>query len=134
MENKKHDIRMNRGLQLKIERMKDHQRVSPEPIEKEVTTTLTSLSTLVKSKGKMQRQTSLYFRTRMSTRIKQGRPQTPTKTPIVIADSPNKQEKEAPLKKNEREGSSKQVSPKSSVTYARRPITRLASSKGKGLL
>ena len=109
-------------------------RVSLEPTEKEAATSLTTLSTPIKQKGKRQRQTPLYFRTRKSTRIRKGRPQTPTKIPIVIEDSQKQQEKIPLLEKNKGEGSSGQASPKSPITYVRRPITRLASSKGKGLL
>jgi len=78
----------------------------------------------IKSKGKRKRQTPLYFRTRKSTRIRKGRPQTPTKTPIFIEDLPKQQEKAVPLRKNEGEGTSKQASPKSPITYVMRPVTR----------
>lgn len=63
-------------------------RVSPEPTEKEVATALTALSTHIKKKGKRQRKTPLYFRTTRSTRIWQGKPQTSTKSLIVIEESP----------------------------------------------
>jgi len=108
--------------------------VSPEPIEKEAIVALTSLSTPIKSKGKRQRRTPLYLGIRKSTRIRQGRPQTPTKTPIVIEDSLKQQEKAVPLRKKEGEGTSKQASPKSPITYVRRPVTKSTSTKGKGLL
>jgi len=49
--------------------------------------------------GNRKRQTPLYFRIRKSTRIRQGRPKTPTKTQTVIEDSPKKKEKATPLKK-----------------------------------
>lgn len=51
-------------------------RVSLEPTDREAAASLTALST------------SLYFRTRKITTIRQGKPQTPTKTPILIEDSP----------------------------------------------
>ena len=69
--------------------------VSLEAPEKEATTALTTLSTPVKKKGKRRRQTPLYFRTRKSTRIKQGKPQISTKIPIEIEDSPTPRDKEA---------------------------------------
>jgi len=94
--------------------------VSLEPTEREATTSLIALSTLIKKKGKRQRQTPLYFRTRKSTRIRQGKPQTPTKIPIVIENSPKQQDK--------------MPSPKSPITYVRRPMTRSTSSKGKAIL
>lgn len=77
--------------------------MSPEPTEKEAATALTALCTPIKSKGKRQRQIPLYFRTINSTRIRKGRPQTPTKNPIVIEDSPKQKEKVDPLEKNEGE-------------------------------
>jgi len=108
--------------------------VSREPTKKEVAAALIALSTLVKSKGKRQRKTPLYFKTRKIIGIKQGRPRTPTKIPIIIEDSPKQQEKVVPLGKKEEEETLKQASPKSPITYVRRPVTKLASTKGKGLL
>ena len=53
---------------------KEHKEVSPrvslEATEREEISDLTTLSTPIKQKGKRQRQTPLYFRTRKSTRIK----------------------------------------------------------------
>ena len=49
-------------------------RLSPEPTEKEATFALASLSTPIKSKRKRQRKTPLYFKTRRSISIKQGKP------------------------------------------------------------
>ena len=94
--------------------------MSPEAIEREATISLTALSTPIKQKGKRQRQTPLYFRTRKSIRIIQGKPQTSTKIPIKIEDSPTKK--------------GKIPSPKSPITYVRRPTTRSTSSKGKVIL
>jgi len=85
-------------------------RVSPEATKREVLAALTALSTPIKQKGKRQRQTPLYFRTRKSTRIRQGKPQTLTKIPIVIEDSPTQKDK--------------MPSPKSPIIYVRRPTTR----------
>ena len=48
--------------------------MSPEATEREVVAVLTTLSTPIKKKGKIRRKTPLYFRTRKSTRIKQGKP------------------------------------------------------------
>ena len=95
-------------------------RVSPNSIEREVVATHTALSTPIKQKGKRQRQTPLYSRTRKSTRIKLGKPQTSTKIPIEIEDSPTQKDK--------------MLSPKSPITYVRRPTTRSTSSKGKAIL
>jgi len=119
--------------------------VSSEPTEKEAPVALTSLSTPIKSNGKRQRKTPHYFRTRKSTRIKQGRPQIPTKILIIIEDSLKEQEAVVPLEKKEEEETSKQSSPRSLATYVRRYVTRSAltkqvkqpltpSQKGKGLL
>jgi len=54
--------------------------------------------------------------------------------PIVIEDSPKQQEKMAPLIKTQEERSSAQTSPKSPITYVRRPVTRSTLSKGKDIL
>lgn len=95
-------------------------RVSSKATEREATTSLTALSTPIKQKGKRKRQSPLYFRTRKSTRIRQGKPQASTKIPIVIEDSPTQKEKIP--------------SSKSPITYVRRPTTRSTSSKGKAVL
>jgi len=58
-------------------------RISPEPTEKDATTSLTVLSIPIKKKWKRQRKTPLYIRKRKITRIRQGRHQTPTKIPIL---------------------------------------------------
>ena len=80
MENRKHNRRKNRGLHFKAKKEgEESPSISPKSIEKEATTTLTALSTPIKTKGKRQRQTPLYFRRRKSTRIRQGRPKTPNK-------------------------------------------------------
>lgn len=108
--------------------------MSPEPAEKEAATALTELCTPIKQKGKRQRKTPLYFKTRKITRIRHGKPQSPTKVPIFIEDSPKQQEKIAPLIKTQGEGSLAQISPKSPITYERRPMTRSTSSNGKDIL
>lgn len=54
---------------------------------------MNSLSTPFNSKGKRQKKAPFYFKTRRSTRIKQGKPQTPTKTEIIVEDSPKEKEK-----------------------------------------
>lgn len=97
--------------------------MSPEPTDREVVAALTTLSTLVKSKGKRQRETPLYFKTRGRTRIKQGIPQTPTKAPIIIEDSPKEQENLVSPETKGEEGTSKKASPKSPIPYVKRPIT-----------
>jgi len=91
-----------------------------EVTEREVAVSLPALSTPIKQKGKRMRQTPLYFRTRKSTRIKQGKPQTSTKIPIEIEYYPTQRDK--------------MPSPKSPITYVRRPNTRSTSSKGKAIL
>lgn len=53
-----------------IENKEESPRVSPKPTEREATTALTALSTPTNQKGKRQRQTALYFRTRKSIRIR----------------------------------------------------------------
>lgn len=73
-----------------IENNEESPRVSPEATKREAEAALTALSTPFKQKGKRQRQTPLYFRTRKGTRIRQGKPQASTKIPIVIEDSPIK--------------------------------------------
>lgn len=79
-------------------------------------------------------QAPLYFRTKKSTRIRQGKPQTPTKVPIVIEESPKQYDKMTALIKTQEEGYLAQNSPKYLITYVRRPITRSTSSKGKNIL
>jgi len=75
--------------------------VSPEPTEKEEVASLTTLITPLKKKDKRLRKTPLYFRTRKSARIREGKPQTPTKIPIFIEDSPKQKESMASLKKTQ---------------------------------
>jgi len=70
------------------EHKEESPRVSLGATDRDAATSLTALSTLIKQKGKRQRQTPLYFRTRKSTRIRQGKPQTSNKIPIEIEDSP----------------------------------------------
>lgn len=59
---------------IQIKEENESPRVSTEPTKKEAATALTSLSTPIKSRGKRQRKTPLYFRAGRSTRIKQWRP------------------------------------------------------------
>ena len=108
------------GIEIEKEENKEQlARVPPEATKREAIASLTTLSTLVKQKCK-RRQAPLYFRTRKSTRIKQGKPQISTKTPIEIEDSPTQRDK--------------MTSPKSPITYIRRPSTRSNSLKGKSIL
>ena len=83
MKDREEEVNRTEGTKHKEESL----RVSPETTKREAATALTSLSTPIKQKGKRQRQTPLYFRTRKSTRIRQGKPQISTKTPIEIEDS-----------------------------------------------
>lgn len=65
---------------------------------KEVATVLAALSTPAKQKGKRKREESMYFKARRSTRIKVGKPQPPSKEPIIIEDAPTKKKEEPPPK------------------------------------
>ena len=65
---------------------------------REVAAVLATLSTPPKQKGKRKRQTSMYFKSRRSTRIKVGRPRPQLKEPIVIEDTTTKPKKESPSK------------------------------------
>lgn len=94
--------------------------MSPEATEREVAAALTALSTRIKQKGKIRRQAPLYLRTRKSTRIKQGKPKISTKNRIEIEDSLTPRDK--------------MPSPKSPITYVRRPSTKSTSLKGKAIL
>jgi len=58
--------------------------VSPETLAREVVVVLAALSTLAKQKGKRKRQISMYFKAQRSTRIKVGKPQPPSKEPIIL--------------------------------------------------
>ena len=77
------------------EHKEESPRVSLEAPKRELVAALTTLSNPIKQKGKRRRQTPLYFRTRESTRIKQGKPQISTKIPIEIEDSPTLRYREA---------------------------------------
>jgi len=103
--------------------------LSHEPTEKEADVALTTLCTHVKSKSKRQRHTPLYYKTRMSTRIKLGKPQTPTKTATIIYDSPKEQENIVSLEIKGEEGTSKQASAQSPITYVRRNVAKSKSIK-----
>jgi len=73
-------------------------KVSPETLEREATTVPAALSTPIKPKGKKKRQPSMYFKAQKRTRIKMGKPQPPSKEPIIIGDSPVVKKKESPSK------------------------------------
>ena len=64
----------------------------------EAVVVLAALSTPAKQKGKRKRQTSMYFKARRSTRIKVGKPQPPSKEPIIIEDAPTMTREESPSK------------------------------------
>lgn len=64
--------------------------------EQEVVATLATLGTLVNTIRKQSRPSQIHFRTKKSTRIRQGNPQTPTRVPIIIDESPSKQEELRP--------------------------------------
>ncbi len=59
-------------------------------LAREVAVVLATLSTPTKQKGKIKRQTSMYFKAKKITRIKVGKPQPPSKEPIIITDAPSK--------------------------------------------
>ena len=61
--------------------------MSPEVPKRKEAASIIALNTPVKKKGKRRRQTPLSFRTRKSTRIKQGKPQISTKIPIHVFPS-----------------------------------------------
>ena len=92
---------------------------SPETLEREATAALTTLSTPSKQKQKRKRKTSMYFKARKSTRIKKGKPQPSSRTPIHIEDSPSAKVKESPSK--------------TIITYER-GTTRYSTWKGKAIL
>jgi len=62
--------------------------LSPETLAREAAAIIATLSTPAKPKEKRKRQTSMYFKARKSTRIKMGKPQPPSKEPIIIEDVP----------------------------------------------
>jgi len=72
--------------------------VSPETLAREATAVLAALSTLAKQKGKRKRQTSMYFKAQRSTRIKVGKPQSPSKEPIIIEDARTVTREKSPFK------------------------------------
>ena len=67
-------------------------------LAREAVAILTKLSTPTKQKRKRKTKTSMYFKARKSKRIKVGKPQPPSKEPIVIEDSPTKDKEESPSK------------------------------------
>ena len=69
-----------------------------ETLAREVVAILVALSTLAKPKGKRKRQPSMYFKAQKSTRIKMGKPQPPSKEPIIIEDVPTATREESPTK------------------------------------
>ena len=90
-------------------------KISPGTIEMEVDVTLDTLSTLLKAKRKIL--TPMYFNTRKSARVKQGRPQTPTKSPTTIKQSPNKKDERGSDEGNIQEVTSPKKTP---MTYTTR--------------
>lgn len=66
-------------------------------LAREAAVVLATLSTPTKQKGKRKRQPSCTLAKR-STRIKVGKPQPPSKEPIVIEDTPTKKKEESPSK------------------------------------
>jgi len=105
------------------------QMLYPEPTEKEAIAALDALSTPIKSKKKRQRQTPMYFKTRKSTRIGQGKSQTPTRTPIFIEESPSKGEELEHIERKVEETTPPRAILKTPITYVRKPVARETSSK-----
>lgn len=62
----------------------------------EAAAVLAALSTPPKPKEKRKRETPLYFKARRSVRIKTGKPQPPSKSPIVIEDTPTSPKEKSP--------------------------------------
>jgi len=69
-----------------------------EILEREVAAMLAALSTPPKPREKWKRETPLYFKARRSVRIKMGRPQTPSSSPITIDDTPTSPRERSPSK------------------------------------
>ena len=59
---------------------------------------LDALSTPTKQKGKRERATYMYFKAIRSTMIKVGKPQPPSKEPIIMEDAPTEKKEESPSK------------------------------------
>lgn len=85
-----------------------------------VAATLTTLRTPLETKRK--RQTPMYFKTRNIQRVRPGKPQTPTKGPITIEESP-KNEEEIRLEEGRVQEATSSI--RTTVTYIKRHSTRL---------
>jgi len=66
----------------------------------------------------------MYFRTKKNTRIREGKPQIPTKFHIIINESPSKKEEIGPSEGNNQEVTPPQRKTKSHVTSVSGPTTR----------
>lgn len=64
--------------------------------ERETAAVLASLSTPPKPKEKRKRETPLYFEARRSVKIKTGKPQPPSSSPIIIEDAPTSPKETSP--------------------------------------
>jgi len=116
---------------------KGEERISPEKtyppqgveyIEQEVATTLPTLGTPVKPKRKKSRPSQMYLGTRNTTKIRQGKPQTPKRVPIIIDESPSKKEEIGPSEVKIDEVTPK-TKTKSSITLVSRPTTKSLTFK-----
>ena len=67
-------------------------------LAQEAAAVLAGLSTPPKQKGKRKRETPLYFKARRSVRIKTGKPQAQSSSPIVIEDTPTSPKEKSPSK------------------------------------
>ena len=65
-------------------------------LAREAAAVLAALSTPPKPKEKRKRETPLYFKARRSVRIKTGKPQPPSKSPIVFEDTPTSPKEKSP--------------------------------------
>ena len=67
-------------------------------LAREAATVLAGLYTPPKPKDKRKRETPLYFKARRSVRIKTGKPQAQSSSPIVIEDTPTSPKEKSPSK------------------------------------
>ena len=84
-------------VSIRSEGKEQQEEKSPESLAREAAVVLAALSMPTKQRGKRKR-TSMYFKSRKSTRIKVGKPHPSSKESIVIKDSPTKKKEESPSK------------------------------------
>lgn len=86
------------GLSTGIPEKRKQKEKTAEILAREAVAMLTTLSTPPKPKEKRKRETPLYFKARRSLRIKTGRPQSQSKDPITIEDTPTSPRERSPSK------------------------------------